>query len=148
MDDAVDDGAGDCRYADHIVPMIHQNLAGDDEGADVVAVFDDRQQIARLVADERLRSSCRRSISPRHTRLAPENYVSLAPFAPEPSDDRSRQIYAVTAVATPGILQIVPLLATREPVPAPVDSPTLQASVAYAHAPAPTAAAEGSVATV
>jgi hypothetical protein len=37
------------------VPTIDWNLAGDDEGAGVVAVLDDLQQIARLIADERLR---------------------------------------------------------------------------------------------
>lgn len=36
MDDAVEDGVGDRRYADHLAPTIDRNLAGDNEGAGVV----------------------------------------------------------------------------------------------------------------
>jgi hypothetical protein len=38
------------------VPAVHGNLAGDDDGALVVAVLDDFQEIARMVGAERLRS--------------------------------------------------------------------------------------------
>lgn len=53
VDDTVEDGVGNCRYADQVVPAINGNLAGDDEGAGVVAVLDNFQEIARLVGIER-----------------------------------------------------------------------------------------------
>ena len=55
MNDAVQDGVGQGGNADQIVPAVHGNLAGDDDGALVVAVLDDFEQIARLVGVERLR---------------------------------------------------------------------------------------------
>ena len=56
VDDAIEDGVGERRHADHVVPAIDRNLAGDDEGAGVVAVLDDFEQIARLIGGQRLRS--------------------------------------------------------------------------------------------
>ncbi len=46
MDDSVENGVGERRDANHIVPAIDRNLAGDDEGALVVAVLDDFEEIA------------------------------------------------------------------------------------------------------
>jgi hypothetical protein len=44
MDDSVEDGLGERREANHIVPAIDGNLAGDDEGAFVVSVLDDFEE--------------------------------------------------------------------------------------------------------
>ena len=41
VNDTVEDRVGECRDADHVVPSVDWNLAGDDERAFVVAVFDD-----------------------------------------------------------------------------------------------------------
>jgi hypothetical protein len=40
---------------DQVMPSVHGNLAGDDERALVVAIFDDFQKIARLSGGGRLR---------------------------------------------------------------------------------------------
>ena len=52
MNDAIEDGVGECGYPDQIVPAVDGNLAGDDERAFVVAILDDFQQIARLIGRE------------------------------------------------------------------------------------------------
>ena len=49
MDDAVEDRIGQRRDPDHVVPAIDGNLAGDDERAFIVAVFDYFEEIARLL---------------------------------------------------------------------------------------------------
>ena len=49
MDDSVENGVGERRDANHIVRAIDGNLAGDDEGAFVVAVLDDFEEIAGLI---------------------------------------------------------------------------------------------------
>jgi len=48
VDDPVEDRVGERRNPDHVVPAVDRNLAGDDERALVIAVFDDFEQIARL----------------------------------------------------------------------------------------------------
>ena len=55
MDDAVEDRVGERWNANHIVPSIHGNLAGDDEGALVVAILDDFEEIARLLGRQGFR---------------------------------------------------------------------------------------------
>ena len=55
MDDAIEDSVGDRRHPDHLVPAIDRDLACDDERTCVVTVFDDFQEVARLVGVERLR---------------------------------------------------------------------------------------------
>jgi hypothetical protein len=55
VDDAVENGVGESWDPDQIMPAIDGNLAGDDERALVVAIFDDFQEIARLLGAERLR---------------------------------------------------------------------------------------------
>ncbi len=52
--DAVADCVGEGWNPDQIMPAVYGNLAGDDEGAFVVTVLDDFQEIARLVGEERL----------------------------------------------------------------------------------------------
>ena len=54
VNDAVEDGVGERGNADQVMPTVHGNLAGDDERAFVVTVFDDFEEIARLVGRERL----------------------------------------------------------------------------------------------
>ena len=53
MDDAVEDGVGEGGIADHLVPAIDRDLAGDQQRAPVVAVIDDLEQIAALLGVER-----------------------------------------------------------------------------------------------
>lgn len=52
---AVEDGVGERRIADHVVPMIDGHLTGDDRGTLLVAIFDDLQEIAALLVVELLR---------------------------------------------------------------------------------------------
>jgi len=53
VDDAVEDGVGDGRFADDVVPAIDRDLAGDEGGAAAAALLDDLQEIATLVGPER-----------------------------------------------------------------------------------------------
>src|SRR6516162_479440 len=52
MDDAVEDGVGEGRFADQIVPAVDRDLAGDQRGATAVAVLDDLQQVVTLLGAE------------------------------------------------------------------------------------------------
>jgi hypothetical protein len=45
VDQAVEDGVGERRIADHGVPLGHRHLAGDDGGTAAMAVLQDLQQI-------------------------------------------------------------------------------------------------------
>src|SRR5215472_16730216 len=54
MDDAVEDGIGEGRFADQIVPAVDRALAGDQRGAATVAVLDDLEQVVTLLGTERL----------------------------------------------------------------------------------------------
>src|SRR6516164_7822428 len=51
--EAVEDGIGDCRIDDHLVPVIDGELTGDDGGAAAVAIIDDFEQIAALLRGQR-----------------------------------------------------------------------------------------------
>src|SRR3954471_16502089 len=53
VDQAVEDGVGQGGIADHVVPAIHRQLAGDQGGAAPVALLDDVEQIAPLLGPER-----------------------------------------------------------------------------------------------
>jgi hypothetical protein len=55
VDDSVENGVGERRDDNHIVPAIDGNLAGDDEGALVVAVLDDFEEIAGLIGRQGFR---------------------------------------------------------------------------------------------
>jgi hypothetical protein len=46
VDDPVQDGVGQGRVADDLVPVVDRHLAGDDQRAGAVAILDDLQQIA------------------------------------------------------------------------------------------------------
>jgi hypothetical protein len=54
VDDAVEDGVGEGRFADQVVPAVDRDLAGDQRGTAAVAVFDDLQQVVALLGAERL----------------------------------------------------------------------------------------------
>ena len=51
---AIEDGIGERRDADDVVPAVDRHLAGDQERAGIVAILDDLQEIARLLGQERL----------------------------------------------------------------------------------------------
>ena len=53
MDEAVEDGIGDCRIDDDLVPMIDGELAGHDCRAAAVAIVDDFEQVAALLGGQR-----------------------------------------------------------------------------------------------
>jgi len=55
MSQAVEDGAGEGRIADHVVPVIDGHLARDDGGSLLIAVLDDLQEIAALPVTKLLR---------------------------------------------------------------------------------------------
>ena len=56
VDDAIEDGVGEGRLADDIVPLVEGELAGDERRAAAIAVLDDFHQIAPLVGDKPVRS--------------------------------------------------------------------------------------------
>src|SRR6516165_5111569 len=56
VDDAVEDGVGDGRFADDVVPAIDGDLTGDEGCTAAVAVLDDLQQVATLVGPERFQA--------------------------------------------------------------------------------------------
>jgi hypothetical protein len=53
VDEAVEDGVGDGRIGDDIVPIFDRHLAGDDGRSALVAIIDDFEEIATLLAGER-----------------------------------------------------------------------------------------------
>jgi hypothetical protein len=55
MDDPVENGVGQGGIANHLVPAIDRELAGDQQGSPVVAIVDNFEQIAALVGIERFR---------------------------------------------------------------------------------------------
>jgi hypothetical protein len=54
VDDAVEDGVGKRRVADHLMPSTEGELAGDDQRASVVAIIDDLEEITPLLGIEGL----------------------------------------------------------------------------------------------
>jgi hypothetical protein len=53
VDEAVEDGVGDGRIGDDLVPMLDRHLAGDDGRSALVAIVDDFEEIAALLAGKR-----------------------------------------------------------------------------------------------
>ena len=53
VDEAVEDGVGDGGVGDDLVPMLDRHLTGDDGRSALVAIVDDFEEIATLVAGER-----------------------------------------------------------------------------------------------
>ena len=56
VNDAVEDGVGEGRIADDVVPLRDRNLTGDQERVVVVAILDDFEQIAALFCSQDLGS--------------------------------------------------------------------------------------------
>jgi hypothetical protein len=54
VDEAIEDGVGIGRVADHLVPFVDRDLAGEDGRASSVAVFEDLVEIAACTAVERV----------------------------------------------------------------------------------------------
>ena len=55
MNDPVENGVGQGGIANHLMPAIDRELAGDQQGSPVVAIVDDLKQIAALLGIERFR---------------------------------------------------------------------------------------------
>src|SRR5271154_6227624 len=53
VNDAIEDGVGECWLADQIVPTVDRDLAGDQGGAAAVAVLDDLEHVVALLGPER-----------------------------------------------------------------------------------------------
>ena len=51
--EAVEDGVGDGRVGDHLVPVLHVDLAGHDRAAAPLPVVEDFQEIAAMIVDWR-----------------------------------------------------------------------------------------------
>ena len=54
MDEAVEDGVGIGRVADHRVPVLDGKLTGDDGGSAAVAIFEDLEQVVASLGVERV----------------------------------------------------------------------------------------------
>jgi len=52
VDEAVEDGVGDGGIGDDLVPMVDWDLTGDDGRTTLMAVIDDLEEIATLLAGE------------------------------------------------------------------------------------------------
>ncbi len=48
VDEAVEDGVGERRIADDLVPLLDRNLAGDQNRRALMAIFEDFEEIALL----------------------------------------------------------------------------------------------------
>jgi len=56
VDEAVEDGIGVSGIADHLVPFIDRQLAGDDGGTVAVALFENLKEIVTRLGGERIKS--------------------------------------------------------------------------------------------
>ena len=53
MDEAVEDGIGDCRIDDHLVPVVDGELTGHNRRVAAEAIVDDFEQVAALLRCQR-----------------------------------------------------------------------------------------------
>jgi len=53
VDEPIEDGVGDGRVGDDLVPIFDRYLAGDDGRSALVAIIDDFEEIATLLAGKR-----------------------------------------------------------------------------------------------
>ena len=60
MDEAIEDGVGIGRVADHGVPVVDGQLAGDDGGAAAVAFLEDLEKVVAGLRDRAARGPSRR----------------------------------------------------------------------------------------
>ena len=65
VDEPVENGVGDGRIGDHLVPVIDRQLAGHDGRAAVVPILDDLKEVATLLGGERWRGPNRRGSAAR-----------------------------------------------------------------------------------
>jgi len=52
VNDAIEDGVGDGGITDDVMPVFERQLAGDEDGSDVVAILDDFEEITSLIGIE------------------------------------------------------------------------------------------------
>ena len=52
MHESVEDGVGEGRIPDDVVPVLDRELAGDHSGADAIAVFGNLEQVATVLGAE------------------------------------------------------------------------------------------------
>ena len=52
VDDAIEDGVGDCWFRDHPGPVLHGDLTGDQQRGPGVALLDDLEQVAAALGGE------------------------------------------------------------------------------------------------
>ena len=55
VNEAVEDGVGECWIADHVMPAIDRHLAGDERRRVIEAILDDFEQVAGLLRGEGFR---------------------------------------------------------------------------------------------
>ena len=53
VDEAVEDGIGDCRIDDHLVPVVDGELTGHNRRVAAVTIVDDFEQVAALLGGQR-----------------------------------------------------------------------------------------------
>src|SRR5713226_993674 len=56
VDDPVEDGVGEGRLADQVVPAVDRDLAGDQGGTAAVAILDDLEHVMTLLGPERFQA--------------------------------------------------------------------------------------------
>lgn len=49
MNETVEDGIGECGVSDHLMPIVGRNMAGDECGAAVIAVFNNLKEVPSLL---------------------------------------------------------------------------------------------------
>ena len=54
VNDAIEDGIGQRWIADYLVPTVDWHLAGDQDGAGVISILDNLQEVAALLGVQRL----------------------------------------------------------------------------------------------
>lgn len=54
VNDAIEDGIGQRWIADDLVPTVDWHLAGDHDGAGVISILDNLQEVAALLGVQRL----------------------------------------------------------------------------------------------
>jgi hypothetical protein len=71
VNDAVENGIGEGRLTNQVMPAIDRDLAGYQGGAAAVAVFDNLEDVMALLGSERLepQSSKMRSLTPPSARI-------------------------------------------------------------------------------
>ena len=53
MDETIENGIGQGRITDGVIPVLYRKLAGDDRGSRVIAIFKEFEQVAPVFITER-----------------------------------------------------------------------------------------------